>query len=213
MGLRRPGKILCRFVHWGLLPPATAPMPTLATATTDDDFQQILALQRRYLRGSLSERAQNEEGFLYLEHEVSLLRRMAGRLPQAIALDAGRVVGYCLALSVELREELPRLAPMFEHFERCLVQGRALSSYRYFVGGQVCVDRDHRGRRLAQALYEQVRRALPAPYDLCVTEIAARNRVSLRSHERMGFRPVLSYGDGTEDWVIVAWDLRGGAAR
>ena len=41
----------------------------------------------------------------------------------------------------------------------------------------------------------------------CVTEIATRNRVSVRAHERMGFEALSTYSDGREEWVIVAWDL------
>jgi hypothetical protein len=75
------------------------------------------------------------------------------------------------------------------------------------VGGQVCVDRDFRGRGLIGELYRQVHRCLPARYDLCVTEIAARNRNSLAGHEKIGFRTILNYSDGSEDWVVAAWDL------
>lgn len=61
--------------------------------------------------------------------------------------------------------------------------------------------------RQAGKLYRQARRSLPAPFDLCITETAARNRVSLRAHEKVGFQPLLNYADAGEDWVVVAWDL------
>ena len=61
--------------------------------------------------------------------------------------------------------------------------------------------------RAVARLYDQVRVSLPFPCDLCVTEVATRNQVSLRAHERMGFEPVSTYSDGREDWVVVAWDL------
>ena len=44
-------------------------------------------------------------------------------------------------------------------------------------------------------------------YDLCVTEIATRNQISVRAHEKMGFEPISTYSDDREEWVIVAWDL------
>jgi GNAT superfamily N-acetyltransferase len=182
---------------------------TLGIAKTDADFEGILALQRRNLRHALTQREQSAEGFVYLQHDVPLLRRMSARLPQAIAVAEGRVVGYCLALAVELRRELPDLEPMFLQFARCRYLGQPLSSYRFFVGGQVCVDRDFRGQGLAGRLYRQVRKALPAPHDVCVTEIAARNRVSISSHAAIGFQKILDYFDGEEDWVVAAWDLTG----
>jgi len=190
--------------------PADGPRAAaLRIARSNDDFEGILALQRANLRQALSPGEQAAGGFVFLQHDLAVLRRMAAKLPQAIALADGRVVGYCLALAVGLRHEVPDLEPMFVQFERCRHRGRALSSWRYFVGGQVCVDREFRGQRLAARLYREICGSLPAPYEVCVTEIAARNRASLSSHESMGFRRILDYSDGQEDWVICAWDLDG----
>jgi GNAT superfamily N-acetyltransferase len=183
-------------------------MINLGVASSVQHFEQILDLQRRYHGSALSRDAQEREGFVFAEHSVPLLRRMSAELPQAIAVaNDDVVVGYCLSLCLSLRHELPTLAPMFEQFSRCAYHGRPLTSFRFFVGGQVCVDRAYRGRGLLARLYEQVRQSAPSSYELCVTEIAVRNQVSLRSHERMGFEAIATYSDGSEAWVIVAWDL------
>lgn len=194
-------------------------MVTVTIAKTDAQLTQILALQRRYLCSVLSREEQDTEGFVYTQHDLPLLRRMASELPQAIAVDAGQVVGYCLALPVSLRLEQPMLEPMFVQFEQCCFASRPLSSYRFFVGGQVCVERGYRGYGLLGLLYHELRRVLSARYELCVTEIATRNRVSLHAHEKIGFQPIATYSDGDEAWVIVAWELadhtsaHGGIAR
>jgi hypothetical protein len=31
--------------------------------------------------------------------------------------------------------------------------------------------------------------------------------VSVRAHERMGFESISTYSDGSQVWVIVAWNL------
>jgi GNAT superfamily N-acetyltransferase len=182
-------------------------MTTTAIASTDRHLEEILALQRRYHARSVSAEVQAVEGFVFAEHTLPLLRRMAAQSPQAIALSGGHVVGYCLSLPLSLQTELPSLAPMFEQFEACEYRGKPLSAYRYAVGGQVCVDREHRGKGLLARLYEQLRVSLGEDFDLCVTEIATRNRVSVRAHERMGFETISTYTDMHEEWVIVAWDL------
>lgn len=176
-------------------------------ASTTRHFEQILDLQRRYHASALPPDAQEREGFVFAQHSLPLLRRMAAELPQAIAVANGTVVGYCLSMSLSLRDEIPNLVPMFEQFGRCAWHGRPLSAIRFFVGGQVCVDRAFRGRGLLSRLYEQVRVSAPERYELCVTEIAARNPVSIRAHQRMGFETISTYSDGSEDWEIVAWDL------
>lgn len=182
-------------------------MIEITIASTDQHFEEILVLQRRYHAKTVSTEVQNREGFVYAEHTVPLLRRMAAQSPQAIALFEGHVVGYCLTLPLPLRAEVPSLAPMFEHFERCTYRGKTLASRRYFVGGQVCVDRAHRGKGILARLYRHLGETLRATKDLCVTEIATRNAVSVRAHEKMGFEVISAYADAHEDWVIVAWDL------
>jgi GNAT superfamily N-acetyltransferase len=182
-------------------------MITTSIAQSDSQFEQILALQRRYQRQALTVEEQNEKGFVHTEHDVPLLRRMAAELPQAIAEADDRVVGYCLSLPVSLRNEQPKLESMFVQFNQCSYRGRPLSSYRFYVGGQVCVDRDFRGHGLLGRLYHEVRRCLPTPYDLCVTEIATRNQVSVRAHLKIGFQPLMTFSDGSEEWVIVGWNL------
>ena len=186
-------------------------MIDISIAHSDSHLGQIVALQRRYLRRVLSPEDQDEQGFVYAEHDVPLLRRMAAELPQAIAVGDGKVIGYCLSFPVSLRREMPKLELMFVQLDRCSYMGRPLASHRFFVGGQVCVDRDYRGRGLLGRLYREVRRSLATPFELCVTEIASRNRVSLRAHAKMGFRPLVTYSDGSEEWVVVAWDLAGAA--
>jgi hypothetical protein len=180
---------------------------TLAVATTDRHLAGILELQQRNLPRALSAEEQDREGFVFAEHSLATLRRMAAELPQAIALHEERVVGYCLAMSLALRTEVPQLAPMFEQFARCRFRGRPLAELRFVVGGQVCVDRAYRGQALLARLYRQVRDALPAGYALCVTEIAARNRVSLRAHEKLGFEVIARYAADGEEWCIAGWDL------
>lgn len=187
-------------------------MITLDLATTDAHFQQILDLQRRYHAGTLTRDVQVREGFVFAEHSAPLLRRMSAELPQAVVLSDDVVVGYCLTLPRSLHHEVPAIAPMFEQFSRCAYRGRPLLACTFLVGGQVCVDRAYRGRGLMGRLYEHVRRSAPSEYELCVTEIATRNQVSIRAHAKVGFEEIGQYSDGREEWVIVAWPLRRAAA-
>jgi GNAT superfamily N-acetyltransferase len=187
-------------------------MTVITHASTDEHLRQILALQGRYHLRATPAEAQAAEGFVYAEHTLPLLRRMAAVSPQAIALSQDQVVGYCLSLPTTMSSEVPALVPMFEQLERFRYRGQPLSARRFFVGGQVCVDREHRGQRLLQRLYEHLRLLLASSHELCVTEISSRNVVSLRAHEKMGFERIASYDGGAETWIVVAWDLAGSPA-
>lgn len=176
-------------------------------ASTDQHFEQILQLQRRNLFTEISEEEQAQQGFVFAEHTVPLLKKMAAHLPQVIAVSDGKVVGYNLAMTAFMKDEIPSLEPMFTQFERDEYKGRPLTSYKFMVGGQVCVDKDFRGRGLLRRLYHATRDRLPPGYEVCVTEIAARNFPSLEAHKKMGFEVINTYRDGKELWHVVAWDL------
>jgi hypothetical protein len=176
-------------------------------ASTERHFEQILQLQRQNLFSTISEEQQAQQGFVFAEHTVPLLKMMAAHLPQVIAASNGKVVGYNLAMSVSMKNAMPRLIPMFTEFERSTYKDRPLSAYRFVVGGQVCVDKDFRGQGLLSRLYHETRNRLSSDYQLCVTEVSERNSVSLKAHLKMGFEVASTYHDGKELWHVVVWDF------
>ena len=180
---------------------------TLGKASEDEHFKQILQLQRENLYNRISEDQQEQQGFVFAEHTIELLKTMAAELPQVIALNNNKVIGYNLAMTSDMKTQLPSLIPMFAEFEKCTYKGQPLVSYNFIVGGQVCVSKDFRGHGLLAKLYHETRDQLPSGYRLCVTEVSVRNSKSLRIHEKMGFEVIGTYHDGVELWNIIAWDL------
>jgi hypothetical protein len=176
-------------------------------ASIEQHFEQILQLQKQNLFSAISEEQQARQGFVFAQHTLPLLKMMAAHLPQVIAVSNGKVVGYNLAMPVSMKNEMPSLVPMFKEFERSQYKGRLLTSYHFMVGGQVCVAKDFRGQGLLRRLYHETRNRLPHGYQLCVTEVAARNVVSLKAHQKMGFEVVSTYHDGKELWKVMVWDL------
>jgi GNAT superfamily N-acetyltransferase len=142
---------------------------------------------------------------------MPLLKMMAAHFSQMIAVSNGKVIGYNLAMPVSMKNEMPNLVPMFTEFERCKFKGRPLATYNFMVGGQVCVEKDFRGQGLLGRLYHETRNRLPSGYQLCVTEVSARNSIALKAHQKMGFEVVSTYHDGKELWKVVVWDLESAA--
>ncbi len=180
---------------------------TLDVACTEQHFEQILQLQQQNWLGAISQSQQVNEGFVFAKHTVPLLQKMSTYLPQVIALDGGKVIGYNLAMLASMREELPILIPMFDEFEKARYKGSPLKERKYFVGGQVCVDKAYRGQGLLKKLYHATRDRLADDYELCVTEIAVNNAISLKAHAKMGFEVIGDYHDGATHWNVVAWPL------
>lgn len=178
----------------------------ITTACTDQHFEQILSLQKQNHYTSIAEDQQASNGFVFATHTMALLRKMAAAVPQVIALNGDRVVGYNLAMTSDMKNELPSLIPMFEEFEKWSYKGKPLMDYQFVVGGQICVDKEFRGRGLISKLYQQTKDTVTGNYQLCVTEISVRNLTSLKAHQRMGFEIIGQYDDGLENWNLVVWD-------
>ena len=171
----------------------------------DDDLAAILALQRANLERAVDGDEARAQGFVTVEHTLEILRAMHAMAPSLVARNrvdgAEHVVGYALVMPREARALLPILAPMFARLEAL----PALTSLRWYVMGQICVAKSHRGRGLVDALYAAHRERYADRYDACVTEIAVRNERSMRAHERVGFRVIDRYRDDTDDWAVVSW--------
>ncbi len=181
---------------------------TFQPATTIEHFDQIIALQNQNLYKSLSPEEQDQQGFVFAEHTVELLQLMAVEIPQVIALCNDKVVGYNLAMTASMETDLPSLEPMFREFHKTIYKGKLLTDYKFFVGGQVCVDRDFRGLGLLNKLYNSTARMVDDTYELCVTEISLRNINSLKVHQKMGFEIAGTHTDEFGEWYVVVWDIR-----
>ena len=180
-------------------------MVTVRPAADDRDLEAILALQRANLERNLESLA---DGHVTLEHTLASLRQMQALEPSFVAVEGPALAGYALVLAPALRPLFPVLEPMFALSDRLAFHGRPLASLRYYVMGQVCVAPPYRGTGVFDALYRAHAEALGQRYDLVVTEVATRNRRSLRAHQRVGFEVIATHRDETDEWAVVAWDLR-----
>ncbi len=181
---------------------------TYTTAQSDEDLRQILALQRQNLYKNTPTEYQQDQGFTTVEHSFEAVKKMNDALPQIIAKDGDTLAGYALVMPRTFGQLVPELVPMFDIISGLEWQGKPMSDYRYYVMGQICVAQSHRGQGVFDGLYAQHKKQFAADFDLCVTEIAARNTRSMRAHERVGFQTIHVHQDYIDLWNIVAWDWR-----
>jgi ribosomal protein S18 acetylase RimI-like enzyme len=184
-------------------------------AESDADLRGILALQAANLPGAVGEEERRSEGFVTLRHDLGLLREMNEPWPHVIATPAGsgEVVAYALVMQRRFRERLPVLESMFQRLERLAWRGRPVGAWRWYVMGQVCVAKEHRGRGLVERMYAEHRTRMAPHFDLMLTVIDRTNTRSVRAHEKAGFEVIEEYTeDGGPEWSIVAMDLRAESA-
>lgn len=182
----------------------------ITTVQSEADVQGILALQQQNLARALPPEIQLAQGFVTVEHDPDTLRRMNEAAPSVIAKNGDTVVGYALTMLPSFGADIPELLPLFWRLNTTKYHGQQLSSYDYYVMGQVCVADGYRGQGIFDKLYQHHRNVYSNRYQLLITDIAERNTRSLRAHERVGFQRISSFYDDLlgESWVIVVWDWR-----
>lgn len=177
------------------------------TATSENDLQGILKLQKKNLPQNLNHQEKEIQGFVTVDHDFETLKNLHEIEPHIIAKDEENIVGYVLTMTKNSRQEIPLLFPMFEFFDHAVFRKKPISDYNYMLVGQVCVDKEYRGKGVFSALYQTYINAYKNNYDFAITEVAASNLRSLRAHEKAGFKVEFSYTspDGTE-WLVIILD-------
>jgi len=174
-------------------------------AKDDADLQGILTLQQANLAQAVSTEEAAAQGFVTLEHDLPLLRAMNTDYGHSIAVVADTVVGYALMMQKHFDSQVSALEGLMTKLETATWNGRALASYRFFIMGQVCVDKTQRGKGVFARLYQHLAEHTKHDFDLIVTDIAMRNTRSRRAHEKVGFQELSTFfADDGHEWVIVA---------
>lgn len=174
--------------------------------TTSEELHQIIHLSYQNLRTEISEEEKKSQGFVSWNYSFELLQKMNVQYPHVIVKDNDKVVGYALVALIEARNFHPALEQMIIDLEPLLYKGKKLSAYKYYIMGQICVDKAYRGRGILEILYQQHKALFEKEYDFVVTEISTGNSRSLRAHEKVGFKTIYTYADNTDKWNVVLWD-------
>ncbi len=128
---------------------------------------------------------------------------------QVVAKVDDQVVAYALVMLRSFRERIPVLRPLFEQLDLLGLRSAWGDQRDFFVMGQICVGRPHRGSGVFGELYATMRAHYAERYRMVVTEISGRNTRSLRAHEKVGFEVLREYAtEHGGEWTIVGWDWR-----
>ena len=183
-------------------------MLILTTVADNGELEEILRLQQQNLLQNIDDVEMQTQGFVTMVHTLDVLQKMHVLAPSVIAKDNGKVIGYALVMLRECRELFPPLEPMFKNFDKLEYRERPLNHYRYYVMGQVCIDKKYRRTGLFDQLYQKHKEIYSGNYDFIMTEVSTRNLRSLRAHERVGFEIINSYSDDLDEWAVVLWNWK-----
>ncbi len=94
---------------------------------------------------------------------------------------------------------------MISHTDQLYYNNRLLSSYNYYVMGQICVAKNYRGKGLVNIMYQHHKKLFQHLYDFVITDISTSNQRSVRAHEKAGFKTIHTYHDAMDQWNVVLW--------
>jgi ribosomal protein S18 acetylase RimI-like enzyme len=178
-------------------------MITYIPVSTGEQIRQILDLQQQNLVSNLTEEQKKTQGFVSLVHTFDVLQKMNASEPSIIALDEGKIAGYCLAMTEDFKAEFPDLQPMYREIAVMQATGEIMEG-PYITIGQVCVAEAYRGQGVFDSLYEAFKKQFSDRYAFAVTEVSSENQRSLQAHKRVGFIKVYTHPGG--EWLTVLWD-------
>lgn len=180
-------------------------MLRITKASLPEELQQVLFLQQKNLARNISRQEAIEQGYVTVIHTPDQLQKMHQLAPAILAKEDEEVVGYALSMLISCSKLIPVLEPMFASFENLDYKGGPLKSFSYYVMGQICIDKAHRGQGIFDKLYAGHKETYGAQFDCVVTEVATRNARSIRAHQRVGFDTIHKYTDETDDWEVMVW--------
>jgi hypothetical protein len=175
-------------------------------AETEDELEQILKLQDSNHIQNLSPKERKSNGFVTVKHDLEITTKMNNSARQVIAKDNETVVGYALVMLKEFSELIPVLTPMFAMFSNLSFNQMPLSSYKYYVMGQICIAESHRGSGIFEDLYLKHKEVYSDKFEICLTEVSVNNIRSMKAHVRTGFQTIHTFQDKTDNWNILLWD-------
>ncbi|KAB1160642.1 GNAT family N-acetyltransferase [Tenacibaculum aiptasiae] len=172
------------------------------TTSSIEELKQIIALQISNLPQNLTDIEKKEQGFVTVQHSIEVLTKMHHIHPHIIAKHGEQVIGYALSMSKIFRNEIPVLVPMFNEIDKS-----SKKEDNYILMGQVCIDKNYRGKGIFRSLYEEMKNSFSNTYDAIITEIDANNTRSLNAHKAIGFKELSIYKSNNQNWIIVYMDI------
>lgn len=163
------------------------------------ELHEILDIQKRNVKSILTDEELRSEGFITVNHNFEMLKKMNDTCPHIIVKDGNTVAGYALVMLPSFKQEIPTLIPMFN------IADELLGDKNYLAMGQICIDKPYRKLGLFRGMYQYYRKELQNKFDCLITEVASDNIRSLEAHKRIGFKILLTQIRSDTSWVLMKW--------
>ncbi len=170
-----------------------------------EELEEILALQKRNSPQNIGSLEKEEEGFVTVQHSLSILKKMHDVCPHIIAKHNNIIIGYALCMLQDFKKDIPVLVPMFNEIDKELsTKNQPLN---YLIMGQICIDKKYRKQGVFRGLYTAMKQELQGSFDAIITEVDSANTRSSNAHKAIGFKELKKYIFNHQVWELIVLNI------
>ena len=100
------------------------------------------------------------------------------------------------------------LSELFDTIDGLTFQNEKIKDKNYIVVGQLCIEKQFRGKGWANKIYSYYKENYCVNYDYAVTDISSNNPRSLKAHIKAGFVIIHRFKYEESSWDIVLLNLK-----
>lgn len=183
----------------------------ISRKATLSDIEGILALQAQNLVSELSEEQKASNGFVTTPFTPELLDEIINLGWAFVTEIDGEIAAYLFGGSWPYYEKWPIFPYMTSRFPDWHFKNWEITTKNSFQYGPVCIDANHRGKKIINQLFEAMRTDFIKTYPLAATFINQANQVSTKAHLKLGWAIVDEFEYNDNQYFGLAYEMSNSA--
>ena len=172
-----------------------------------EDIEKILELHFKYQIDSINEE-DKKDGFITTAFTKEQIKELI-ILEQGIfvAIENEKVIAYVMSASWDFWSRWPMFVYMIEDLENLEYLGQKLTTKNSYQYGPVCVDKEYRGKKILENLFEFARVNMAKKFPILVTFINKINPRSFEIHKRkIGLEVIKEFSYNNNNYYELVYD-------
>ncbi|MEO9801771.1 MAG: GNAT family acetyltransferase [Reichenbachiella sp.] len=155
----------------------------------------------------LSDEQKANNGFVTTPFTEELLEEIIGLGWAFVTEIENQVVAYLFGGPWPFYDKWPIFPYMTARFPSWQFKGWEITTENSFQYGPVCIDANHRGKKIINHLFEAMRIDFVSKYPLAATFINQANPISTKAHLKLGWEIVDEFEYNENHYYGLAYDM------
>lgn len=172
-----------------------------------EEIDEVLNLHSKYQIDTIKEE-DKKDGFVTTSFtKVQMKNLILEEEGLFIAIQNKKIVGYAMSASWKFWSNWPMFAFMIEDLPNLTYLGQKLSVENSYQYGPVCVQKEYRGQKILERLFETARESMTKKYPILVTFINKINTRSYEAHKRkIGLEVIKEFSYNNNNYYELVYD-------